>query len=589
MKESENFVESIHNENYEEQYLTSSFDNSNLIYDFGREKELLNGDWNFHIDQYDTCLRAKWYEENYKDKSGRFLPVDFDFDNWDTLKVPSCWNTQDEKYFYYEGPGVYTRKFRYINNGEERVYIKFGAINYEAKIFLNKKYLGYHRGGSTPFFVEVTGLLQEENRILVVADNTRKSNYVPSRNTDWFNYGGIYRDVELIRLPESFIKDFHIGLVPDSNYKKIKVKIGVEGCIAAGEAKIEIEELNILQNVIIADGYGEIVLEAEPQLWCPENPKLYDVRVNFCKDSISEKIGFREIRVEGREILLNGKGIFLKGVCCHEESVVNGKAISDEEIRENFRVAKEMNCNFMRLTHYTHTERAAQIADEMGIMLWEEIPVYWAIYFKNESTYQDAENQLCEMIKRDRNRASVIVWSVGNENEDTDARLKFMSSLALKAREIDSSRLVSAACLIDHVNLMIKDRLANFLDIIGVNEYYGWYDPDFTKLSKIFYNSNPDKPIIVTEFGADATAHARGTIDDLGTEDCQLNIYKKQISVLGEIPYIKGMTPWLLYDFRSPRRINNLQRGYNVKGLLSEDKKYKKPSYFLMKKFYETK
>ena len=148
--------------------------------------------------------------------------------------------------------------------------------------------------------------------------------------------------------------------------------------------------------------------------------------------------------------------------------------------------------------------KAARIADKVGILLWEEVPVYWAIDFKNHDTYKNAENQLTELILRDTNRASVIIWSVGNENADTDDRLEFMSSLAKKAKEIDPSRLVSAACLVDTDNLMIKDRLTDYLDIIGLNEYYGWYAPDFNDLIKLLDNSNPQKPVIVTEFGADA-------------------------------------------------------------------------------------
>lgn len=589
MNDSENFVDNIHNENYEEPYLLNCISNENMLYDNGRDKESLNGHWNFQVDQYDNCLRSKWYEEIYKDKSGRNLPVDFDFDSWSQIKVPACYNLQSEKYFYYEGPAVYTRKFNYVNKGEERVFIKFGAINYEAKVFFNKKYIGYHHGGSTPFYVEVTDLLEATNRILVVADNTRKSSNVPCRNTDWFNYGGLYRDVELIRLPKNYIKDFSIQLVPKNNFKTIKVAITLNQNAINGQATLEIPEMNISKKITIINGKGELIFDAAPILWSPENPKLYEVNISYDKDTIKEKIGFREINVENGNIFLNGKEIFLKGVCTHEESVKNGKSISDEEIRENFKIAKEMNCNYIRLAHYPHTERTAQIADEIGILLWEEIPVYWAIDFKNRETYRDAENQLTELIKRDINRASVIIWSVGNENEDSDARLKFMSSLASKVKELDTSRLVSAACLIDHVNLMIKDRLEAYLDIIGVNEYYGWYDPDFSKLPKILENSKPAKPIVITEFGADAMEGAHGTEDDLGTEDCQLSIYKKQVETLGKISYIKGTTPWILYNFRCPRRTNSLQREYNTKGLLSSDKTYKKPAFFVMRDFYSNK
>ncbi|RKP57371.1 glycoside hydrolase family 2 [Cohnella endophytica] len=588
MKPAKNYDDAIHNQSYEAQYLAKRITNESMIYDAGRTKESLSGYWGFGIDQYDTCLRAKWFEEKYVDQDGRYNPMDFSFDEWEKMLVPSSWNTQKEKYFLYEGSAVYTRTFLYKNNGEERVYLKFGAVNYDAKVFLNKEYLGCHKGGSTPFFMEVTELLMEQNRILVVANNTRHKDNVPTDNTDWFNYGGIYRDVELIRLPKTFIKDFTIGLVPDGGFNKIRVEVKTEGPAANGSASLTIGELGIRQSIEIRDGQGSVVIEVRPELWSPDSPKLYETNIEYGEDLIREKIGFREIRVDGQEIVLNGKPIFLKGISAHEESVKNGKAVTDAEIVENFMLAKEMNCNYMRLAHYPHTERAAQIADEMGILLWEEIPVYWSINFNNPETYRDAENQLTELIRRDRNRASVIVWAVGNENPDTDARVTFMSSLARKAKELDPSRLVSAACMLDHVNHIINDRLADSLDIIGANEYYGWYQTNFDNLVKLFENSKPTKPVVITEFGADAKAGHRGTVDEKGTEDCQVDIYRKQVAVFKRIPYVKGTSPWILYDFRCPRRLHPVtQNYYNTKGLLSEDKSRKKLAFYVMQQFYK--
>jgi beta-glucuronidase len=180
----------------------------------------------------------------------------------------------------------------------------------------------------------------------------------------------------------------------------------------------------------------------------------------------------------------------------------------------------------------------------------------------------------------------VIIWSVGNENADTDERLSFMSRLADTCRRLDATRLVSAACLVDHTELVIADRLAKSLDVIGINEYYGWYEPDFSKLPKIFENSRPGKPVVITEFGADAKTGAHGTKDDLYTEEHQLEVYRRQIEVLREIPYIKGIAPWILFNFRCPRRLHEAQNFYNLKGLLSADKTYKKPAFHAMRSFY---
>lgn len=581
-----NYQDGIHNDRYEDRYATPMADASGMICDAGRQSESLNGMWRFQIDQYDSCLRNRWYEEKRRDDTGRFLPLDYDFESWAWIKVPSCWNTQNERYYYYEGPAVYTRTFRYQNRGEGRTFIKFGAVNYEAKVFLNREYLGCHKGGSTPFFFETTGKLLEENRLLVVADNTRKLQSVPARNTDWFNYGGIYRDVEFFRLPETFIRDFTVSLVPGSGFGKIAVRLKVDGSRQDGLACLTIGELGLCADIPVSGGVGYAEIEAQPELWNPDNPKLYQAGLSYLDDRVCEQIGLREIRAVGTELFLNGKRIFLKGVCAHEESVPNGKEVTEEEIAGTFAVAKEMNCNYMRLAHYPHTEKAARIADRMGVLLWEEIPVYWAIAFGNRQTYQDAENQLTELIRRDRNRASVILWSVGNENADTDERLWFMSGLAKKAKQLDSTRLVTAACLADHENLVIRDRLAEVLDVIGLNEYYGWYSPDLNKLIGLLGNSSPAKPVVIAEFGADACPGARGTVDDLGTEDCQRHVYELQVSALRDIPYVRGISPWILYDFRCPRRSSGLQREYNTKGLLSADKKHRKLAFNVMQKFY---
>jgi len=581
-----NFNAQLHDESYEAPYLSRRLTSESMIVTGGRETESLNGFWNFAIDQYDTCIRSKWYEEKYADEEGRRLPVDFSFDEWDKIQVPSCWNTQREKFMLYEGPAVYTRTFLYRNRGEKKVLIKFGAANYTAKIFLNAQYMGLHQGGSTPFFIDATEQLQPFNRIIVVVDNTRKREQVPCKNTDWFNYGGIYRDVELFRLPETYIKDAFIHLLPGSGREKVRVELAIVGSAADDTATVSIPELGWKGEVGVRNGRGAAVFDLQPELWSCDRPKLYDVSVSYRGDEIRERIGFREIRVEGTDIWLNGERIFLKGVSIHEESTANGKALTEEEIKENFKLAKEMNCNYVRLAHYPHTEKAARIADEMGILLWEEIPVYWGIAFDHADTYHDAENQLAELVLRDRNRASVIIWSVGNENADTDERLAFMSGLIRKVKELDPSRPVSAACMLDYVHHAMADRLIDHLDVIGVNQYYGWYRPDFNDLIQLFANSRPAKPVIITEFGADAYPGLRGTVDEKGTEDCQQEIYKKQVDALGGIAYVKGCSPWILYDFRCPRRLHVTQNYYNTKGLLSADKTHRKLAFHVMQQFY---
>ena len=560
----------------------------NMVFDRFRKKESLNGEWHYAVDQYDTCFSQKWYEEKYYDEAGNTLPVDFSFDKWETMNLPCCWNTEDRMYLLYEGSMIYTRTFLYAKQMEdERMILKIGAANYLCRIYLNKKYVGMHQGGSTPCYFDITDELEQSNRILIQVDSRRRSSQVPPEATDWFNYGGVYRDIELIRVPKLHIRDFRIALEPDGSFRRIRASVRLSEAVT-DTAVLTIGELGICQEITVEDGWGEAVFEAAPQLWSPEHPKLYEVGVSCASDRISDRVGFREIRVKGMEILLNGHPIFLRGVSCHEDSVPGGKMLTDEERLDNIRNAKELGCNFMRVAHYPHSERMAQLADEMGIMLWEEIPVYWQVQFDSPDTYRDAENQLKELITRDYNRASVIIWSVGNENEDTDARLKFMGSLAACARSMDPTRMVSAACLVNFAKNAIEDRLEQYLDIIGLNEYCGWYTPDLKMLPQLFANSCPEKPVIITEFGADAQPGLRGTITDKGTEDCQAYVYEKQTQQIRKISYIKGMTPWILNDFRCPRRTSSIQNYYNTKGLLSADHQHKKLAFYVLRDFYHS-
>ncbi len=574
-------------EAYMKEYFEKLVTAEDMIYDRFRKKESLNGHWHYAVDQYDTCIRAKWYEEHYYDEGGNSLPVDFSFDEWEMMTLPCCFNTFSDLYKLYDGSMIFTRKFLYVRQkDDERMILKIGAANYLCRVFLNKKYVGMHRGGSTPCYFDLTDLLEHENRILIQVDSTRRNNQVPALDTDWFNYGGIYRDIELIRVPKVHVKEFRIALEPDSSFKKIRVLVRMSEEIT-GTAILTIRELGIEKEIPVLGGQGELLLDAEPEVWSPENPKLYDVELSCEGDEVRDRVGLREIRVRGMDILLNGKPVFLHGISCHEDSVPNGKGLTDEERIENIRIAKELGCNFMRVAHYPHHERMAQLADELGILLWEEIPVYWNINFDSEDTYQDAENQLKELIHRDYNRASVIIWSVGNENEDTDSRLQFMGNLAKCAHELDHTRAVSAACLVNFKKNAIEDRLEQHLDIIGLNEYCGWYTADLKMLPALFANSKPQKPVIVTEFGADAYVGLHGTVTDKGTEECQAFVYEKQIETIRNISYIKGMTPWILYDFRCPRRTSVNQKYYNTKGLLSADKKYRKQAFYVLQNFYQ--
>lgn len=589
MKKAENFKQHIHVVDYRLQYEENRATAETLMSIEGREIELLNGPFHFSPDPYETCLRAKWFKEKKISDNGLPLPIDSDFEGWPTINVPSCWNTECKDLYYYESTALYFKTFKYKeHNPGERVFLHFEGSSYRTYVFLNGKVIGMHDGASTPFSFEITDtLIPDENRLIIAVDASRSKDRVPMDNTDWFNYGGIYRDIMLVRTPATYIQNFFSQLQPHTT-NEVFASVTMDKKIN-GKAIYRITELGIEKEIPIKEGKGSIVFKADLQLWSPENPKLYTVEISTEDDALCENIGFRDIQVDGINILLNGKPIFLKGISVHEDHITLGKSTNEQVIRDTIADLKEMHGNFIRLAHYPHTRLFSKIADEMGVLLWEEIPVYWAINFTNEATYTDAENQLAELIIRDRNRASVIIWSVGNENPDTDARLSFMSSLAKKTRELDPTRLVSAACLVNTAKLKLEDRLMEHLDIIGNNEYYGWYEPNFEDLLTILNNTDLTKPVIITEFGGGARAGNHGTKDTMWTEEFQEALYIKQFTTLDKAKYVRGMTPWIFYDFRAVRRLNRYQEGFNRKGLIDSDRKTKKLAFYVTQKYYKTK
>ena len=586
MTEASNTQDLLHNEAYDRPFNPQDLDHTGMVFSRNRSRRSLDGTWAFTLDRFDTGLRQHWYRDCHLPIEGRTAPWDYDVHNGETAEVPSCWNVSRPEYFHYEGTAWYGRQFAFVpERDDERVILRVGAAHYDTKVFLNGKFLGNHYGGSTPFFVELTEDLQDENWLFLAVNNERSLDRVPMRHCDWFNYGGVFREVDLIGLPRVFIKGVFVHLVPDGSFSNVRASVQLSDPVD-GEIAFSIPGLGVDTSLPVLAGQAEVTLSLSPELWSPEKPKLYEVGVRYGEDRVADRVGFREIRTEGQAIVLNGQPIKLRGICAHEDDRERGRVTDEEDIRRRFAHAKELGCNFMRLAHYPHHERAAEIADEIGLLLWEEIPVYWSIAFENDGTFSDADNQLREMIIRDRNRASVIAWGVGNENADTEARLTFMRRLSETARTLDPSRLVAAACLVNQRARKIEDRLAAHLDLVGINEYYGWYEPDFADLVKIGENYDLDRPLIITETGADAPLGRRSEEKALFSEDQMLACYEQQFATIASIDAIKGFCPWILYDFRTERRKNSFQGGYNRKGLIDADKQSKKRAFHALRRFY---
>lgn len=575
----------------EEEYRIPLTGAEDFIFTAGREYWSLDGLWHYTPDVFDTFLRKKFFAEQAVDEEGRALPVDYSFEDWEQVKVPSNWNMTAEKLFHYEGSVIYTRTFCYeeietLKANKKQVFLKLDGVNYETKLWLNGQLLARHRGGFTPFFTDLTPALRKENRIFIQINNRRENDQVPALNYDWFNYGGISRSIKVFEVPEVFIKDFYIRLLPDGKFSNYEVDVTLSRPLANQECQIILPERNLAFTAFTdSAGKATITFSAQLALWSPENPCLHKVQVSSGEDKITDRVGFREIRSQGRELFLNGKPLFLRGICCHEEDEKSGRVLTETQRRQIFHLAAELKANTLRLAHYPHDEEMAKLADELGFLLWEEVPVYWALAFDNPKTQFDAENQLEELLLRDRNRASVIIWSVGNENPDTDERLAFMCKLLQKAKALDTTRLLSAACLVNVDHMAIVDRLMEFVDVVAINEYYGWYYRSYDGIKKILDHSNLSKPLVISETGAGALWGHHGGEEELFTEEHQAKTYRKQIAYTEG--RVQGFFPWIMFDFRTQIRLNDFQRGFNRKGLLAADKEKRKQAFFVLRDYYQ--
>ena len=564
-----------------------------------RQTISLNGDWHYIVDiqeegYYDYRMKPmRWgFFMNAKPQKPEDL-IEYDFDASPTMKVPGDWNTQDPRLFFYEGTVWFERSFHYTKTPGRRVLLYFGGVNYDSHIYVNGKKAGHHTGGFTAFNFDVTDELKDgENFVVVKVDNKRHADAVPTQIFDWWNYGGITRDVLLVEVSEHYLENYTLR-IDNQDFKRMEFSARLNQALTGEKVRLRIPELKI-DKTFETNPEGVVVAswKASPKLWSPEDPKLYHVELIYNEETLTDKIGFRSIRTEGKKLLLNGRPIFLKGISMHEEKAYGGgRANSTSDAHLLLSWAKELGCNFVRFAHYPHNEHAVREAERMGILLWSEIPCYWTIAWTNESTYQNAQSQLRDMILRDQNRANIIIWSIANETPHSAERDRFLSRLSTYARSLDSSRLISMAMEVtsakNYVN-RLNDNMNQYVDVVSFNQYVGWYR-DVNDAPKMTWEIPYDKPVIVSEFGGGAKYGLHGEKNQRWTEEFQENLYKENVAMLDKIDGLAGTTPWILKDFRSPRRVlPGVQDYYNMKGLFS-DKGEKKKAFFVLKEWYEKK
>ena len=619
-----------------------------------RQIQSLNGEWSYIVDPMNNGLPESsffgGFPKNKIQKTGMEL-IEYNFETASKIQIPGAWNAIDERLFFYRGPVWLYKKFNYSPKKEALTHLYIEGSNFTTKIFLNGSIIGEFEGGYVPFNFNISKYLKEgENILLVQTDNTLDESSVPTQKTDWWPWGGIVGDVYVVETPKQFIQNAYLQLNPD-DFSAVLFKLEMNKESSGHIIKLEIPELQFTAEYK-TNSLGAISenIKINPQLWSPLSPKLYEVKISSEAETISDKIGFRSIQTKGQKIYLNNSEIQFKGIAMHSEPIgIPGPAFSKEHFQKLLLTAKDLNINFIRAAHYPYTRHLAKVADQLGLMLWEEVPVYWNIDWDNSNTLNIAKNQITRLVQRDQNRASVVVWSVANETPLSSSRMRFLKTLLVEIEINDSSRLSTAALLsgseeqfrslvlvlalqgsksqwvtpkekgifqliLDQANipidselsfsLSIDDPLGESVDLISYNEYFGWYYVTFFTdqmkisegtLRKLMFEVMPDikisssfnKPIHISEFGAGAK-YGNHT-NKIWSEEYQAKLYKHQLEMLSNNPQIQGISPWVFKDFRAMLRpLPGIQDFYNRKGLIDENGN-KKEAFDVLADFYENK
>ncbi len=572
----------------------------------------LNGTWQYVMDPYETGfydyrykelnqnnLDAYWNDDTPANKTAK---KEYGYTDKYSILVPGDWNHQKPEFLYYEGTIWYKKSFDHPKTTTgSRYFLYFGAVNYRADVYLNGKKLGMHKGGFTPFNFEIPAaqLKEKDNFLVVKVDNKRYADEVPTLNTDWWNYGGITRDVKLVEVPANFIQDYVIQLNPTPG-KAPAASPEAEGWVKLNKAEpgavitIEIPELKFKKQITATDSMAKFSFNLPKlQLWNTDNPRLYKVIVSTAANKVEDKIGFRTIEASGRQVLLNGKPLFMRAICIHGEIAKDQRrAVGDADAKLLLNQAIELGCNMVRLAHYPHDESMVRMADSLGIVVWSEIPVYWTINFASKEVLEKAKGQLNEMITRDHNRASVIIWSVGNETPVSPTRTDFMHNLIIEAKRLDATRMVSAALEVNYSALkdenVVNDPLGEFVDLVAFNEYLGWYGGLPDKCRTTNWSTPYNKPLFISEVGAGAKGGFHADSLTRFSEEFQEWFFKEQTTMFSRMPdNFVGVAPWVMADFRSPKRNNPIyQEGWNRKGVY-DDKGNKKKAFYVLQDYYK--
>ncbi|WP_309379826.1 beta-glucuronidase [Cerasicoccus frondis] len=554
----------------------------------------LNGVWNFARENSDAPYATGFVAEKQ-------------------VAVPGSYNDlfTEEAFRNWHAGVWYSREFvlpRMLKS--ERIVLRFGSVSYRAEVYLNGQLLGGHETGYTPFEFDITDCVKfgEPNLLCVRGDNTLSNETVPMGNLqnspeagqfagqypdtpfDFFPYAGIQRPVAIYTTAkDAWLDTVQVETTYSGSTGHLTLQCKVKG--SATQARIMVLDSEAEATVKINDGAFEAALSiADVALWDVNQPNLYHAKIQLFDsvgnllDDYTQRFGVRTVLVEGNRLVLNGKPVYLQGFGRHEDFHIIGKGLNDSVNIRDHELLKWINANSYRTSHYPYSEELIQLADEQGILLISEAPAVSINFdYVNEQTLKAHLDVLAELIERDRNNPSVIMWSVANEaTSDREVAIPYFKQLAELVRSMDTTRPVTMITCKG-----MDDLVTEFFDVMSINVYPGWYSiPGQVADAKVNLRNDLkslydkfQKPIFITEFGADTIAGLHSLPAEQWSEEYQTELIMELINVMREMDFVIGEHIWNFADFRTAQ--NFVRVGGNKKGVFTRERQPKMVAHFL--------
>jgi beta-glucuronidase len=547
----------------------------------------LDGFWDFRFDPGEEGKAAGW--------SGGFV-------GGRPIAVPASWNDQFADHRDYLGTAWYQTRFDRPWGWEgKKVLVRFASVNYLAEVWLNGTYLGQHEGGHLPFQFQISALLRPEGNLLVVrVDGALAPERVPPGNVpadplhsfanginyppgsfDFFPFCGIQRPVLLAAVAPDALEDLTVTTSIHGSTGSVHVRLEHP---AGSTVRVRLQGHG---SDLSAETSGDTLALSVPQaaFWAPGAPNLYDLTVELLQDGqvfdrYTLAVGIRTIQVVGDTLLLNGQPLYLKGFGRHEDFPVTGRGLVEAVIVKDYALMEWVGANSFRTTHYPYSEQMMDLADRLGFLVIDETPAVGLFFAETglRRRLQVCRGYVRELIDRDKNHPSVVMWSLANEPHSRPlAAVPFFRELYDLARSLDATRPVT---IVSHIG--VDDLSFEFLDILCLNRYYGWYTQsgrieeglpllaqEIDAMHEKFH-----KPLILTEFGADTIPGHHAQPPEMFSEEYQAEFIERTIQTIRTRPFVVGEHVWNLCDFKTGQAVHRVQ-GLNLKGVFTRDRRPK--------------